>query len=108
MVDLPILPPIVKVKNKTTPIPKNYKLSQNYPNPFNPTTTINFSIPNGSKVRLRVYDVLGREVSSLVNSYLPGGNYSYQFNGKGLSSGVYFYKLTTDEFSAVKKLNLLK
>ena len=57
---------------------------------------------------LKVYDVLGREVSSIVDDYLPEGYYSYQFNGQGLSSGVYFYRLLASEFAAIKKLNLLK
>ena len=108
MVDLPILPPIVKVQKEVASLPKNFELFQNYPNPFNPTTIINFSMSNSGKVRLKIFDVLGREILSLVDEHLPAGTYSYKLNGNDLSSGVYFYRLTVGKFSAVKKLSLLK
>ena len=108
MVDLPDLPPIVSVSKEDKSSPNDFVLFQNYPNPFNPTTTINFAIPNGGKVKLKIYDVLGRVVSTLVDEHLSAGQYSYQFNARNLASGVYFYRLTTGGFSSVKKLNLLK
>jgi agmatine deiminase len=87
---------------------KEYSLYQNYPNPFNPTTSIKFSIPKSGFTTLKVYDVMGREVASLVNSKLGAGNYNADFNGANLSSGVYFYKLVSGDFKAVKKLTLIK
>ncbi len=88
--------------------PANYELKQNYPNPFNPSTNIEFSLPKGTKVTLSIYDVLGNLVSVLENGYLEAGNYKYEFNGKNLSSGVYYYKLSTDNFVQTKKMILIK
>jgi hypothetical protein len=85
-----------------------YSLSQNYPNPFNPTTTINFSIPKSGLVRIKIYDVLGREIRTLVNGEKPAGNYSVQFTGSNLSSGVYFYRMQSGNYVQTKKLVLLK
>jgi hypothetical protein len=95
---------------------KNYLLSQNYPNPFNPSTTIQFSIPSpllgeGQRVRsvtLKVYDVLGREVVTLVNETKQPGNYEVKFEGANLPSGVYFYKLTAGDFVQTKKMILIR
>lgn len=91
-------------------LPDHFELSQNYPNPFNPTTTIRFSIPVGTygHTSLRVYDVLGREVRTLVNENLQAGSYETTFDGSGLASGVYFYRLQAGEFVSTKKLLLLK
>ena len=89
-------------------IVKEYALNQNYPNPFNPTTTISYAIPKSGKVTLKVYDVLGKEVAELVNGYKSKGRHSVRFNGNNLSSGIYFYKLTSGDFTAVKKLILMK
>jgi len=89
-------------------VPAKFVLEQNYPNPFNPSTTINFEIPNGSFVSLKVYDTNGREISSLVNELKNAGYYSVKFNAANLSSGIYFYKIQAGEFSAVKKLVLVK
>jgi hypothetical protein len=94
-------------------LPKSLNLYQNFPNPFNPTTTINYTIPKAGNVVLKVYDVLGEEVATLVNNYKETGRYSVEFpdkggNAKSLSSGVYFYKLISDEFSIVKKMILMK
>jgi len=89
-------------------IPNNYELSQNYPNPFNPSTTIRYSIPNSGKVKLVVYDVLGREVKTLINQEQNAGTYSVDFNAEGLSSGVYFYRLSSGQFSETRKLILLR
>ncbi|MCB0749781.1 MAG: T9SS type A sorting domain-containing protein [Ignavibacteriae bacterium] len=91
-----------------TGIAEKYVLSQNYPNPFNPSTKINFSIPLNGLVKLTVYDMLGKEVKTLVNGNKSAGTYSVDFNASGLPSGVYFYKLTAGEFSEVRKMMLLK
>jgi len=89
-------------------VPDSYILTQNYPNPFNPTTQIKFSIPEETSVKLLIYDVLGREVSQLVNQVMQAGTYSYSWDATGNSSGIYFYKLQTDKFVKVKKMMLLK
>ncbi|MGD8782323.1 MAG: T9SS type A sorting domain-containing protein [Ignavibacteria bacterium] len=85
-----------------------YSLDQNYPNPFNPTTTINYQIPGTGNVTLKVYDVLGREVMTLVNEIQTSGVYSVEFNGSNLASGIYVYKLRAGDYVSVKKLMLLK
>ncbi|MGD8780356.1 MAG: T9SS type A sorting domain-containing protein [Ignavibacteria bacterium] len=89
-------------------LPNNFKLYQNYPNPFNPATTIKFTIPKYSKVTLKVYDLLGREIRTLIDEKKTPGSYNVLFNAKGLSSGVYIYKLNTGKYSVSKKLILLK
>jgi len=89
-------------------IPKDFTLKQNYPNPFNPTTKIEYSIPSESFVELKVYDVLGNEVASLVNEQQQAGVYRADFNASELSSGVYFYKLQTESFIDTKKMILLR
>jgi hypothetical protein len=94
------------VWNQTNP--ETYKLSQNYPNPFNPVTKINYALPKSGFVTLKVYDILGKEVATLVNEVKNVGAYSIDFNGVSLSSGVYFYRLTVGDFSSVKKMTLLK
>ena len=93
---------------KISSTPDNYRLTQNYPNPFNPTTTIEFSLPQSSKVLLKVYDVLGKEVISLVNEEKSAGSYKVNFDAGNLSSGLYFYKLETENFNEVKKMLLVK
>lgn len=97
-----------KISYQGTLAVTNYELSQNYPNPFNPTTTINFALPKADHVTLMVYDVLGKEVTTLVNDYKESGRYSVEFNASKLSSGVYIYKLTSGKYNEVKKLMLLK
>ncbi|MHB8906220.1 MAG: T9SS type A sorting domain-containing protein, partial [Melioribacteraceae bacterium] len=91
-------------------IPTNFNLAQNYPNPFNPSTVISYQLSAPSKVTLKVYDLLGREVAVLVNEVQQPGNYNSQFSivNYQLSSGVYFYRLQTDNFSATKKMMLIK
>ena len=86
----------------------SFKLEQNYPNPFNPTTQISYSIPVASHVRLKVYNVLGNEIATLVNEEKPAGEYSVKFNASDLSSGVYIYRLQTDYSVITKKMTLLK
>jgi hypothetical protein len=106
--------PPVSVENTNEGLPDNYSLSQNYPNPFNPSTKIKFELPATSKVSLKVFNILGEFVSELVNQTLETGSYEYQFNPKGLTSGVYFYKLEVqgvdgnNHFIDVKKMILMK
>ncbi len=90
------------------PLPIAFKLYQNYPNPFNPTTTIQFNVPSSGFVSLKVYDVLGREVRTLVDKMEQPGNYTVTFNAGNLPSGVYFYMLEAGRFTAVKKMMVLK
>ncbi|MBS1517720.1 MAG: T9SS type A sorting domain-containing protein [Bacteroidetes bacterium] len=88
---------------------ENYTLSQNYPNPFNPVTNIEFSIPRSENVTLKVYDILGNEVSVLLNNEkLNSGSYKTNFSGNSLTSGIYYYKLTAGSFSDTKKMMLIK
>jgi len=89
-------------------LPKTYSLKQNYPNPFNPSTVISYALPNNAYVTLKVFDVLGNEVASLVNEEKSAGNYTVEFNASGLSSGIYFYRIQTESFVDTKKLILLK
>ncbi len=86
----------------------NFELSQNFPNPFNPITTINYTISDDNLVSLKVFDILGKEVSSLVNEYQKKGKYSVKFDAINLPSGIYFYQLNSGNFSSVKKLMLVK
>uniref|UniRef100_A0A832G1D2 T9SS type A sorting domain-containing protein n=1 Tax=Ignavibacterium album TaxID=591197 RepID=A0A832G1D2_9BACT len=86
----------------------NYALAQNYPNPFNPTTNISYSIKEAGFVSLKVYDVLGREVATLVNENQTPGVYTVPFNASNLSSGMYLYRLETGSFVKVNKMMLLK
>ncbi len=93
---------------KLSDLPAEYFLNQNYPNPFNPTTTIEFSIGRTSMVKLKVYDIIGKEVLTLINENKRPGSYKFDFNADGLSSGVYIYRLETNEFIDSKKLIILK
>jgi uncharacterized delta-60 repeat protein len=92
----------------TQQIPADYTLHQNYPNPFNPTTTIKFDIIKASKVKLAVYDILGKEVTVLVNEYMNAGTYEAVFTSTNIPSGTYFYVLTAGDFRDVKKMTLVK
>ncbi|MEO8511964.1 MAG: T9SS type A sorting domain-containing protein [Ignavibacteria bacterium] len=89
-------------------LPDKFELSQNYPNPFNPSTKINFSIPKTGMVKLVVYDMLGKQVSELLNGNYNAGSYKVDFNASVLSSGVYFYKIEAEGFTDVKKMMLVK
>lgn len=84
------------------------KIEKNYPNPFNPTTTIHFTIPQDGAVSLKVFDMLGREVMTLLNEYRNAGAHQINFNASSLTSGVYFYKLETNGRSAIQKMLLVK
>jgi len=105
---------LTDVENISSEIPASYALMQNYPNPFNPVTMIRFAIPMDSRLRgndkvvLKVYDMLGREVRTLVNEMLEPGTYELRFDGSGLNSGVYFYRLTAGDFTETRKMVLLK
>ena len=88
--------------------PLEFELSQNYPNPFNPSTTIKFSLPVTSNVKLSVFNILGEEVQRLVNETKEAGIYTINFNAMQLNSGIYFYKLETRNFIQVKKMSLIK
>ncbi|MBE2255513.1 MAG: T9SS type A sorting domain-containing protein [Ignavibacteria bacterium] len=89
-------------------VPDKYELSQNYPNPFNPVTKINFQLPKNNFVSLKIYDITGKEISSLVNGNLIAGYYTMEFKADNLASGVYFYRLATSEFTEIKKMMLIK
>src|SRR5208283_3788289 len=105
-----VQPPTVlsSVKNAMNALPKAYRLQQNYPNPFNPTTTISFDIPSLSFVSLKVFDILGREVSTIISGAMQAGSYTRQWNASAFASGVYFYRLQAGSFVQTKKLVVLK
>ncbi len=96
------------IREVSSNIPSKYILSQNYPNPFNPTTEMNFSIPVSGNTTLAIYNVLGQKVATLVNEELSAGSYKYQFDASNLTSGIYFYKLQSNDYSQVKKMMLIK
>jgi len=95
------------VPENTIPV-KSFSLSQNFPNPFNPSTRIQYQVPSISQVVLKIYDVLGNEIATLVNEEQSAGVYEIEFNASKLSSGVYFYRLQADVFSETKKFMLIK
>ena len=99
---------LVGVNQSGSETVNNFSLQQNYPNPFNPVTTIKYEIKNSAFVQLKVYDVLGNEVAQLINEKQNTGAYQIKFNGSSLASGVYFYKLVSDNFSEVRSMILLK
>ncbi len=99
---------ITDVKPVDNLVPDKFELTQNYPNPFNPSTTIKFSIPQATKVLLKVYDVLGREVATLINSEKLAGNYEVNFDASKYASGVYVYTLNAGNFTSSKKMMLMK
>ncbi len=98
----------VGVDETNNQIPTEFSLEQNYPNPFNPNTTIRFSIPEQSFVKMEVFNSLGEKISTLVSEELNAGNYKYEWNAEAYPSGIYFYKLSTIDFAQTKKLVLLK
>jgi len=104
-----LMKPVVSVE-QVSAVPMKYSLLQNYPNPFNPSTQINYSIEKAGQVSLKVYDMLGRVVSTVVNEHQTAGTYTVSLNmaGQGFSSGVYFYRLETGSFVSTRKLILLK
>jgi hypothetical protein len=88
--------------------PGRFVLNQNYPNPFNPTTTISWYSPLSGRQTLKIYDILGNEITTLVNEFKPAGNYEVMFDGRNLPSGVYYYRLQSGKFTITKKLVLLR
>ena len=98
----------VGVEENVTGYPTEYALYQNYPNPFNPSTVINYQLPVAGNVTLKVYDILGKEIATLVSEEQPVGNYEIEFNGSELTNGVYFYTIKSGDFVQTKKMVLLK
>lgn len=96
------------INNEKNSIPDNYELAQNYPNPFNPSTVIKYSLPSESKVIVKIYDVLGKEVAELVNNVQAAGVHAVNFNATKLTSGIYFYSISAGNFRQVKKMILMK
>ncbi|MBL8008722.1 MAG: T9SS type A sorting domain-containing protein [Ignavibacteria bacterium] len=100
-------PSEINLANNLTPA--EYRLAQNYPNPFNPSTVINFSIPKAGNVSLKIYDMLGKEICTLVNEFKSAGNYNYEYNStSNMTSGIYFYTLTAGNYTETKKFTLIK
>jgi hypothetical protein len=99
---------LIGIQNISSEIPKEYKLYQNYPNPFNPSTFINFDIIKSGNVKIILYDILGREIRTVINETIQPGKFRVSLNADNLASGVYFYKITTAEFTDVKKMLLIK
>jgi hypothetical protein len=99
---------VVNVDDYNPEIPNEYKLYQNYPNPLNPITTIRYDLKENSFVKLKVYDILGNEVTTLVNDYQQEGTYSIKLDGSNLSSGIYFYKIVANDFIDIKKFIVIK
>ncbi|MCP5061125.1 MAG: T9SS type A sorting domain-containing protein [Ignavibacteriae bacterium] len=99
---------VTDVKQNNNSIPHEYLLEQNYPNPFNPSTKIRYSIPSFEFVTLKIYNILGSEVATLVNQKQTSGSYEVSFNATDLTSGIYFYQISTSNFTQVNKMMLLK
>ncbi len=106
--DLTVFDLTVGVGNNTQSKPEDFSLSQNYPNPFNPTTNFEFRIADLELVTLKVYDMLGREVATIVNKELKAGTYKYKWNAGDLASGIYFYRIQSGNYSLTKKMILLR
>lgn len=110
-IEIPITTLVIGIQQISSEIPQQFKLSQNYPNPFNPVTKIRFEVPATGKnnfVTLKIYDISGKEVAKLVDNNFTAGIYEADWDAKGFSSGVYFYRLTAGDFSDVKKMMLVK
>jgi hypothetical protein len=99
---------VVGQNNNNNNVPAVFSLEQNYPNPFNPTTKITYNLPKASQVTLVVYDLLGREVTTLINDFVQAGSHTFDFNASALASGVYLYKITAGSFTDTKKMLLIK
>ena len=99
---------ITDIKNEQFQKPAEFNLSQNYPNPFNPSTKINYQLPKTGFVTLKIYDVLGNEVTALVNEEKPAGSYEIEFDATNLSSGIYFYKIQAGDFVETRKMIFIK
>ena len=103
-----VFEPVPVAVTETKNWPEMYRLDQNYPNPFNPTTTINFQIPHSSFVTLKILNLLGQEVATLVSEARVAGGYQADWHAEGVASGVYFYRLAAGEFVETKKMLLLR
>ncbi len=99
---------VTSIQQTGTELPKEFKLKQNYPNPFNPNTNIHFSVTKTGRVIIKVFDIAGREVTTLSNEMLSPGTYKVDFNASNLTSGIYFYRMTAGEFTETKKMILIK
>jgi hypothetical protein len=102
---------VIGINNNNSQIPNEFKLHQNYPNPFNPSTIIGYSVPKAGRVTIKLYDILGNEISVLEDNFRHPGNYDISVPlsiASGLSSGVYYYKMTAGDFSETRKMILLK
>jgi hypothetical protein len=99
---------LVGTQNISSIVPDKFDLYQNYPNPFNPVTKIKYQVPASEFVKLVIYDILGREIKTLVNNKLEAGVYEYEFDASNLNSGVYFYRLQAGNYTNVKKMMLIK
>ncbi|MBS1518696.1 MAG: T9SS type A sorting domain-containing protein, partial [Bacteroidetes bacterium] len=98
----------VGIENNVLGIPSEFRLDQNYPNPFNPSTRISYAVPKESFVSIKIFDILGKEVMSLVNENKQPGYYDVQFNASNFASGMYFYKIEAGNFTETKRMILLK
>ncbi|HZW40646.1 MAG TPA: T9SS type A sorting domain-containing protein, partial [Ignavibacteriaceae bacterium] len=100
--------PALNVDNKYNNQVHSYSLSQNYPNPFNPSTKIKYTLPKQGLVTIKVFDVLGKEITQLVYEEKPSGEYEIEFDGSSLSSGIYFYQIQAGDYFNTKKMVLMK
>jgi hypothetical protein len=96
------------VDDPSAAVPAKFSLSQNYPNPFNPSTSLSYALPEDCHVKIEIFDILGRRIETLVDAWQPAGNYTVLWNGEGKSSGLYFYRIDAGEFSAARKMLLLR
>ncbi len=96
------------IEKKINPVPEDYMLYQNYPNPFNPTTTIQYDLVKSGNVLIKIYNLLGEEIKSLVNQYQNSGKYKIVFNSFNLPSGIYLYRILTNDFSYSRKMIVIK
>jgi hypothetical protein len=101
-------PPITSVENKAIKSPASFMLHQNYPNPFNPSTTIIFDLPKASEATLKIFNIIGEEMATLVSDRLSAGSYSYEWDAHNLPSGVYLYRLEAEGFIQTKKMILIR
>ncbi len=98
----------VEQQQTTLLLSQQVRLSQNYPNPFNPVTNINFFLPKASSVKIEIFDLMGKKMGTLLNSKKPAGFYTIEFDGSGLASGIYFYRIQAGQFVDVKKMVLMR
>jgi hypothetical protein len=101
-------PPVSISESSSDNLPDEIHLFQNYPNPFNPTTTIKFDLPKSSEVSLKIFNILGEEIATLVSDRLSAGSYSYEWDGNNLASGVYLYRLQAGEYVETRKMVLMR